>query len=128
MSRSFLDVPKDAFRRGKLSFPDSLAHLSARESFLRFLRKRRRREWVVYCKKPFGGPEQFLNYIGRYTHRVAISNRRITDLSDGRVVFKARDNHNPASHRTVIVPADEFIRRFLMHILPAGFVNIRHYG
>ncbi|MEN6440555.1 MAG: transposase, partial [Syntrophobacter sp.] len=96
LSRSFLDVPKDAFRRGKLSFPDSLAHLSARESFLRFLRKRRRREWVVYCKKPFGGPEQFLNYIGRYTHRVAISNRRITDLSDGRVVFKARDNHNPA--------------------------------
>lgn len=124
----FCDALEDAFAQGKLALPDSLAHLGAPEAFRRFIRQRRRRKWVVYCKEPFGGPEQFLKYIGRYTHRVAISNHRIISFSDGRVVFEARDNHNPGKPRTVILTADEFIRRFLMHILPTGFVKIRHYG
>lgn len=124
----FCDALEEAFLQGKLSFPHSLAHLQDPDAFRRFLRKRRRQKWVVYCKQPFGGPEQFLRYIGRYTHRVAISNQRILGFSDGRVTVKARDNHNPGQYRTVIVSADEFIRRFLLHILPSGFTKIRHYG
>jgi hypothetical protein len=125
---TFCQALQEAFDQGRLTFPLSLAHLSTPDAFRRFLRKRRRQKWVVYCKKPFGGPEQFLSYIGRYTHRVAISNSRILDFSDGHVTFKARDNHNPGKHRTVILPPQEFIRRFLLHILPSGFVKIRHYG
>jgi hypothetical protein len=124
----FCDDLEKQFQQGKLSFPASLAHITTPDGFRRFLRKRRRQKWVVYCKKPFGGPEEFLSYIGRYTHRVAISNSRILNFSDSRVTFKARDNHNPGSHRTVILPAEEFMQRFLLHVLPSGFVKIRHYG
>jgi Putative transposase/Transposase zinc-binding domain len=124
----FCTALEEAFTNGKLSFPQSMEHLNRPEAFRRFLRKRRRQKWVVYCKQPFGGPEQFLGYIGRYTHRVAISNKRLLGFSNGRVTFKARDNHNPGQHRIVVFPADEFIRRFLLHVLPTGFVKIRHYG
>ena len=124
----FCNGVKEAFEEGKLSFPDSLLHFESRQDFLRFLRKRRRQKWVVYCKKPFGSAEQVVRYIGRYTHRVAISNQRLLDFSDGRVSFKARDNSDPSKSRTVTLSAEEFIRRFLLHVLPSGFVRIRHYG
>jgi hypothetical protein len=101
---------------------------SSAHGFQRFLRKGRRQKWVVYCEKPFGGPEQFIAYVGRYTHRVAISNHRLLHFSNGRVAFKARDNSDPSKHRVVIVSAGEFIRRFLLHVLPTGFVRIRHFG
>jgi hypothetical protein len=124
----FCHVMADAFEEGKIAFPDSLSQLGSPEAFQRFLRKRRRQKWVVYCKKPFGGPEQFIAYVGRYTHRVAISNHRLLHFSNARVAFKARDNSDPSKHRVVMVSAEEFIRRFLLHVLPTGFVRIRHYG
>jgi hypothetical protein len=132
LSRSVRDLfchaMGEAFHEGKIAFPDSLSQISSPEAFHRFLRKRGRQKWVVYCKKPFGGPEQFIAYVGRYTHRVAISNHRLLHFSNGRVAFKARDNSDPSKHRVVIVSAEEFIRRFLLHVLPTGFVRIRHYG
>jgi len=124
----FCNAMEEAFKEGKMAFPESLAQLTSPKAFQRFLKKRRRQKWVVYCKKPFGGPEQFIAYVGRYTHRVAISNHRLLHFSDGRVSFKARDNSDPSKHRVVIVPAEEFIRRFLLHVLPTGFMRIRHYG
>jgi len=132
LSRSMRDLfchaMQEAFQEGKISFPDPLSQLSSAHGFQRFLKKRRRQKWVVYCKKPFGGPEQFIAYVGRYTHRVAISNHRLLHFSNGRVAFKARDNSDPSKHRVVIVSAEDFIRRFLLHVLPTGFVRIRHYG
>jgi hypothetical protein len=119
---------EEAFEEGNIAFPDSLSQLGSPEAFQRFLRKRRRQKWVVYCKKPFGGPEQFIAYVGRYTHRVAISNHRLLHFENARVAFKARDNSNPSKHRVVMVSAEEFIRRFLLHVLPTGLVRIRHYG
>jgi hypothetical protein len=88
----------------------------------------KRKKWVVYCKKPFGGAHQAYRYISRYTHRVAISNHRLVSLSDGKLTFRARDNRRPGQHRLVTITAQEFIRRFLLHILPARFVKIRHFG
>jgi hypothetical protein len=88
----------------------------------------RRKPWVVYAKKPFAGPEQVLDYLGRYTHRVAISNDRILHLSGGMVTLAYRDRAQGDVRRTMILPAEEFIRRFLLHVLPAGFMRIRHFG
>ena len=88
----------------------------------------RRKPWVVYAKKPFAGPEPVLNYLGRYTHRVAISNDRILDLTDGAVTFAYRDRARGDVPRTMTLPADEFVRRFLRHVLPGGFMRIRHFG
>jgi predicted Zn-ribbon and HTH transcriptional regulator len=85
-------------------------------------------EWVVYCKPPFAGPEKVLDYLGRYTHRVAISNHRIVDLHDGRVTFRYRDRRDGDTVKLATVSAEEFIRRFLLHVLPKGFQRIRHYG
>jgi putative transposase len=85
-------------------------------------------EWVVYAKRPFGGPEQVLKYLARYTHRVAISNRRLLSLEDGRVTFEWKDYANGNQTKMMILEAVEFIRRFLLHVLPSGFVRIRHFG
>ena len=84
--------------------------------------------WVVYAKAPFGGAEQVFRYLGRYTHRVAISNHRIVDLSDGKVTFTVKDYKDGARNKTMTLDATEFLRRFLLHVLPKGFVRIRHYG
>jgi hypothetical protein len=124
----FCSALQQAFDDGKLSFPDSLLHLQSRQDFLRFLRKRRRQKWVIYCKKPFGSAEQVVRYIGRYTHRIAISNHRLLDFADGFISFKARDNSDPSKYRTLTLSTEQFIRRFLLHVLPSGFVRIRHYG
>jgi hypothetical protein len=85
-------------------------------------------EWVVYAKRPFGGPEQVLKYLARYTHRVAISNRRLLSLENHRVAFEWKDYADRHQIKTMTLEAVEFIRRFLLHVLPAGFVRIRHYG
>src|SRR5208282_3449279 len=94
----------------------------------RFTRKLRRKKWVVYSKELFNSSKKAYDYLSRYTHRVAISNHRLTGFDTEKVTFRARDNHHPGRHRLVTLTAQEFIRRFLLHILPPRFVKIRHYG
>ncbi len=108
-----------------LSLPNALA---APDAFHRLLRKARRKKWIAYSKAPFAGPEQVFRYLGQSTHRVAISNHRLIDCSEGQVTFSARDNDTPGARRLVQLPAEEFLDRFLLHVLPDGFVRIRHYG
>jgi hypothetical protein len=88
----------------------------------------RKKKWVVYAKKPFAGPQQVLDYVGRYTHRVAISNNRILNIEDGQVTFRYKDYRNGSQQKTMTLSAHEFIRRFLLHVLPEGFHRIRYYG
>src|SRR5262249_52447016 len=94
----------------------------------RLLDELNRIEWVVYAKPPFGGPEQLLKYLARYTHRVAISNHRLLELKDGRVIFSYKDYAAGNVSKRMTLDAVEFTRRFLLHVLPSGFVRIRHYG
>lgn len=94
----------------------------------RLLRPLRRLDWVVYAKRPFGGPEQVLAYLGRYTHRVAIANSRLVGMADGKVSFRWKDYHQAGRDKVMTLDAGEFIRRFLLHVLPAGFHRIRHFG
>jgi hypothetical protein len=126
--RLFLEKLKAAFEAGKLSFFGMLADLAAAPVFARCLTELRRAEWVVYAKRPFAGPAAVLAYLGRYTHRVAISNSRLIEMTDGRVRFRWRDYRHHNKSKVMTLAADEFIRRFLLHTLPDGFHRIRHYG
>jgi hypothetical protein len=117
-----------AFVIGKLEFSSSLRPLRGRRAFLRHLAPTRAAEWVVYAKRPFAGPEQVLDYVGRYTHRVAISNNRLLDIDHGKITFHYKDYRHDGEQKTMTLNADEFIRRFLLHVLPDGFQRIRHYG
>jgi len=105
-----------------------LAWLAEPRSFARFLHLLHTHKWVVYVKKPFGGPEHVLHYLARYTHRVAISNHRLISMEDGKVTFRWKDYAHGGKKRTMTLAAEEFIRRFLLHVLPKGLVRIRHYG
>ena len=96
--------------------------------FQRFTRKLRRKKWVVYAKGSFEASQNAYHYLSRYTHRVAIANHRLVSLAEGKVSFRARDNSRPGHQRLVTITAPEFIRRFLLHVLPPRFVKIRHYG
>jgi hypothetical protein len=118
----FIDLLKQARGKGKL--------LGAGDdrAFEQLLDASVRQDWVVYAKPPFGGPEPVLKYLARYTHRVAISNSRLIELKDGRVSFRSRDYARGGRERTTTLEATEFLRRFLQHVLPSGFVRIRHYG
>ena len=126
--RLFLKYLQRAFDSGQLQFFSSLEHLKDRASFVRHLAPVRKAEWVVYAKPPFAGPQQVLDYVGRYTHRVAISNHRLLDIEDGHVQFSWKDYRNHSRQKAMALPADEFIRRFLLHVLPNGFQHIRYYG
>jgi putative transposase/transposase-like zinc-binding protein len=126
--RLFLDYLEKAFEAGELQFFSSLEPLRARQAFLRYLALARKAEWVVYAKPPFAGPDDVLRYVARYTHRVAISNDRLLDLDAGKVQFRWRDYRNGSQHKTMVLTAEEFIRRFLLHVLPEGFQRIRYYG
>jgi hypothetical protein len=119
-----------AHAEGQLKFFNAHARLVDKRSFKRFLVPLRRTKWVVYCKDPFAGPQQVLRYLSRYTHRVAISNRRLVSADDKGVAFRWKDYRSEGSDRwkTMTLPPHEFIRRFLMHVLPKGFHRIRHYG
>lgn len=119
---------KRAFRLGALAFPGDLHHLADEQAFRAFLRPLFRQDWVVYAKPPFGGPEHVLQYLARYTHRVAISNHRISNVADGTVSFQWKDYRHGSQRRTMTVTADEFLRRFFLHVLPRGFVRIRFFG
>src|SRR5450755_2747211 len=124
----FLSYLREAFREGKLQFHGEMAPLAMPDAFEDLCRQAARIEWVVYAKPPFGGPEQVLKYLARYTHRVAISNSRILSIDDGKVTFKWKDYAGGNETKTMTLDAVEFIRRFLLHILPKGFVRIRQFG
>lgn len=126
--RIFLKYLKKAFDTGKLQFFNSSQPLGERLAFVRYLAKAQSSEWVVSAKAPFAGPEQVLDYVGRYTHRVAISNNRLLDIDDGQVSFRWKDYRQDSQQKTMTLSADEFIRRFLLHVLPNGFRRIRYYG
>jgi hypothetical protein len=126
--RLFLEELRAAHGVGRLGFFGDLAHLARPDAFARLLAEVRRREWVVYAKPPFGGPEQVLAYLGRYTHRVAIANSRLISMEDNRVAFRWKDYRRGGRTKVMTLDAHEFIRRFLLHTLPDGFHRIRHYG
>ena len=124
----FRALLQKAFQRGELKFFGELQPLADPDAFRRFLTAATQREWVVYAKRPFGDASCVLKYLARYTHRVAISNRRLLAYRDGNVTFRYKDYAQESRQRTMTLPAAEFIRRFLLHVLPDGFMRIRHYG
>jgi hypothetical protein len=124
----FVDALKLAFQRGQLHLSGDLALLAQPKFFATWLRPLFRKNWAVYSKPPFGGPEFVLQYLGRYTHRVAISNHRLISLADGQVTFRWRDSAHHNEQKLMTLSRDEFLRRFLLHLLPKGFVRIRNFG
>jgi Putative transposase/Transposase zinc-binding domain len=128
--RLFLEALAAAHAAGELRFFGNLRHLADPVAFTDWLKPIRRQEWVVYAKRPFAGPEAVLAYLSRYTHRVAIANSRLLAFDDKGVTFKWKDYRDKGRtrHKTMTLEADEFIRRFLIHVLPPGFHRIRHYG
>jgi Putative transposase/Transposase zinc-binding domain len=141
-SRFFLPIPvlrrvfrgkfvaglKSAFQQGQLHLSGDLALLAQPKIFASWLRPLFRKDWVVYSKPPFGGPAYVLQYLGRYTHRVAISNHRLVSFADGHVTFRWRDSAHHNQQKLMTLSLDEFLRRFLLHLLPKGFVRIRNFG
>ena len=126
--RLFLAQLQAAFDAGQLRFFNALAPLHNTKAFARYLAPVRKAEWVVYAKPPFGGPQQVLAYLGRYTHRVAISNNRLINFDGGKVSFRWKDYRRDSRQKVMCLEAPEFIRRFLLHVLPAGLQRVRHYG
>jgi hypothetical protein len=119
---------KQAFHSGRLSLRGNLAALAQPKTFAAWLRLLFRKDWVVYAKRPFGGPEYVLQYLGRYTHRVAISNHRLVSFTEGKVTFRWRDSAHNNEQKLLTLALDEFLRRFLLHLLPKGFLRIRNFG
>jgi hypothetical protein len=119
-----------AHKAGKLVFFGAHAHLAEEKAFAAFLAPLKRTRWFVYSKRPFAGPKAVLAYLSRYTHRVAVSNRRLIAADEDSVTFKVKDYRveGPGRHTTMTLTTGEFIRRFLQHVLPKGFHRIRHYG
>lgn len=109
-------------------FTEKTKTLEPKQNFETFIDALLNTKWIAYAKRPFAGPEQVLEYLGRYTHRVAISNNRILSIDDGKVTFTYRDRQRNSELRNITLDAKEFIRRFLLHVLPAGFMKIRYFG
>jgi hypothetical protein len=126
--RRFLELLHQAHHRGELEFFSALQGLRDAKAFRAYLDPLRKKEWVVYAKAPFAGAQQVLDYVGRYTHRVAISNNRLLDIEDGHVTFRWKDYRDGDAQKTMSLAACEFIRRFLLHVLPPGLQRIRYYG
>jgi len=128
--RLFLKMLVAAHHAGRLQFFGDLVRLTDKAAFKAYLRPLREIDWVVYAKEPFAGPRQVLRYLSRYTHRIAISNRRLVSAGENDVAFRYKDYRveGPARYKTMTLATDEFIRRFLIHVLPKGFHRIRHYG
>jgi hypothetical protein len=126
--RKYLEALRAAFDQGKLHFPARLQALQTSKRFAAWLRPLYAKDWVVHAKPPFGGPAQVLKYLARYTHRVAISNSRLLKVDQGGVTFRYKDYADDHRHKTMTLEAIEFLRRFLQHVLPKGFMKIRHYG
>jgi hypothetical protein len=119
---------QQALQEGQLNFHGELTLLAQPQTFAAWLRPLFRKDWVVYSKPPFGGPEHVLQYLGRYTHRVAISNHRLVSFAEEKVTFRWRDSAHQNQQRLMTLSLDEFLRRFLLHVLPKGFVRIRNFG
>ena len=126
--RLFLEALEKAYADGELQFFSDLEPLREASAFAQYLAPVRQTEWVVYAKPPFGGPPQVIEYLGRYTHRVAISNQRLLALAEDQVSFRWKDYRHPEQQKVMTVSAEEFIRRFLLHALPPGFQRIRYFG
>ena len=126
--RLFLEQLCRAFEEDALRFFNALAPLQEAGAFAHYLAPVGRAEWVVYAKPPFGGPDKVLAYLGRYTHRVAIANSRLLSFDDAEVAFDWKDYRHQSKHKVMLLEPDEFVRRFLLHVLPSGFQRIRHYG
>src|SRR5467141_3401964 len=124
----FLQALERAFKKHKLTLAGQLTPLQSPADFAALLRAAAQRRWVVYAKRPFAGPAQVLTYLSRYTHRIAIANSRLVSMAEGRVTFQWRDYAHGHQTRTMTLEADEFLRRFLLHVLPASFVRIRYLG
>ncbi|MEZ4850183.1 MAG: transposase [Bacteroidia bacterium] len=124
----FLEVVKQAFAQGKLKCLGNLSWIDTDQRLNAFLRPIYQQEWVVYAKEPFGGLDQVIGYLGRYTHRVAIANERIINVKNDQLSFRYKDYRDHNSEKVLTVDTQEFIRRFLLHILPHGFHKIRYYG
>jgi hypothetical protein len=124
----FLDSLKKSFDQNRLLFAGQIASLADGEAFDGLLKRLRKKPWVVYAKKPFGSPGHVLDYFGRYTHRVALSNNRICSVHNGEVTFAYRNRKNQDRRKLMKLGAEEFIRRFLLHVIPKGFMRVRHYG
>ena len=130
LSRLFRRLFLEQLDQAKLSFHGQLNNLNDKAQLKQHLARTRKQDWVVYSKAPFGGPEKAIDYLGRYTHKVAITNHRLISDNEGKVSFRYKDysSADPQKQRTMTLAADEFIRRFLLHAIPAGFQRIRHYG
>jgi hypothetical protein len=128
--RLFLTMLAAAHAEGRLGFFGAITGLASPRAFAVFAKRQRRTEWVVYAKAPFAGPKMVLAYLARYTHRIALSNRRLIHADAGGVTFTCKDYRvdGPGRFKTMTLATHEFIRRFLMHVLPKGFHRIRHYG
>jgi hypothetical protein len=124
----YLTALQDAYTQDHLQFAGSTAPLGHPRTFQRFLAPLWQQPWVVYAKPPFASAQHVIAYLGRYTHRVALSNDRVMALREGHVVFRWRDRRHSNRHQSMTLAAEEFIRRFLLHVLPPGFVRLRHYG
>ena len=124
----FVAALRQAYQDGRLNLPGNLTCLAPPKTFAAWLRPLFRKDWVVYAKPPFGGPEYVLQYLGRYTHRVAISNHRLVSFAEGKVTFRWRDSAHHNEQKLMTLSLDEFLRRFLLHLLPKGFVRIRNFG
>ena len=124
----FVAALRQTFQEGQLSFHGNLTCLAQPKTFAAWLRPLFRKDWVVYSKPPFGGPEYVLQYLGRYTHRVAISNHRLLSFAEGKITFRWRDSAHNNEQKLLTLSLDEFLRRFLLHVLSKGFVRIRNFG
>ena len=128
--RLFMEKIQDLFAHGKLQFYGELDAIRDEPTFTDWSQQLKQKEWGVYAKRPFAGPEAVLAYLSRYTHRVAIANSRLVSMDEDNVSFKYKDYRDKGrtKHKTMILTSQEFMRRFLMHVLPTGFHRIRHYG
>ena len=126
--KRYLQKLEKAYDQEKLSFHGRSANFADKQIFIQLIKTLRDKQWITYSKQPFGGPEHVLEYLGRYTHRVAITNNRILSIEGGEVTFKYCDRSDENKIKELPVKAEEFIRRFLLHILPSGFMKIRYYG
>ena len=124
----FVDALERAYHNNELCLPAALKRLRQEKVFRSFVRSLHQQDWVVYAKPPFGGPRYVLNYLARYTHRVAISNHRLVAFADGKVTFRWKDYARGNKRRLMTLTAEEFLRRFLQHVLPRGFIRIRFFG
>jgi predicted Zn-ribbon and HTH transcriptional regulator len=126
--KRYLLKSEKAYKNNKLIFPGKTAATGSEKIFGDMIHNLSVTKWIAYAKQPFAGPEQVLEYLGRYTHRIAISNNRLTAVENGKVTFTYRDRSNNNEKKTMALTTDEFIRRFLLHVLPKGFMKIRYYG